>query len=87
MPHPQYKGKPIFALVDQKNHRGLEQVFEDVAEDKQMNDEQQQQQVSTETKAERKLRLKKAQLKKHMAEQELEIKKCKYLNLMVSQLA
>jgi hypothetical protein len=29
-------------LVDQKNHRGLEQVFEDVAEDKQMNDEQQQ---------------------------------------------
>jgi len=40
--------------------------------------------VSTETKAERKLRLKKVQLKKHIAEQELEIKKCKYLNLMVS---
>jgi len=31
--------------------------------------------VSTETKAERKLRLKKVQLKKHIAEQELEIKK------------
>lgn len=42
MPHPSYKGKPIFALVDPKNLRGLEQVFEDVAEDKQMNDEQQQ---------------------------------------------
>jgi len=42
--------------------------------------------VSTETKAERKLRLKKAQLKKHLAEQKLGISKCKY-SYLVSELA
>ena len=41
MPKPSYKKKQIFALVDPANHRGLDEVFEDVGEDKQMNDEQQ----------------------------------------------
>ena len=74
MPKPSYKKKPILALIDPQNHRRLEDVFEEVEEDKKMNeDNQQQQQVSTETKAERKLRLKKVQLKKHLAEQKLGI--------------
>jgi hypothetical protein len=74
-------------LIDPEHHRALEDVFEKVEEDKQMMDEQNLKQVSTETKAERKLRLKKAQLKKHLAEQKLGISKCKYLNIMVSELA
>lgn len=77
MQKPNYKKKPIFPLIDPEHHRNLEDVFEKVEEDKQMADEQQKQ-VSTETKAERKLRLKKAQLKKHLAEQKLGIQKCKY---------
>lgn len=87
MPKPHYKKKPIFPLIDPEHHRALEDVFEKVEEDKQMMDEQNLKQVSTETKAERKLRLKKAQLKKHLAEQKLGILKCKYLNIMVSELA
>jgi hypothetical protein len=65
-----------------REHEGAH-VFEKVDEDKQMGDDQQKQ-VSTETKAERKLRLKKAQLKKHLAEQKLGISKCKYLYSTVS---
>jgi hypothetical protein len=83
MPKPKYKNKPIFPLIDPEHHRTLEDVFEKVDEDKQMGEDQQKQ-VSTETKAERKLRLKKAQLKKHLAEQKLGISKCKYLYSTVS---
>jgi len=39
MPKPNYKNKPIFALIDPANHRSLEEVFENVDEDKQMADE------------------------------------------------
>jgi len=83
MPKPKYKNKPIFPLIDPEHHRTLEDVFEKVDEDKQMGDDQHKQ-VSTETKAERKLRLKKAQLKKHLTEQKLGISKCKYLYSTVS---
>lgn len=77
MKKPHYKNKPIFPLIDPGNHRGLEEVFENVDEDKQMGEDQQQKQVSTETKAERKLRVKKAQLKNHLADMKLGIQKCK----------
>lgn len=60
MPKPHYKHKPFLPLIDPEHNRALEEVFENVDEDKQMGDDQQQKQVSTETKAERKLRLKKA---------------------------
>lgn len=53
MPKPHYKNKPILPLIDPEHHRTLEEVFENVDEDKQMADDQQQRQVSTETKAER----------------------------------
>jgi len=72
MPKPKYKKKPILPLIDPEHHRTLEDVFEKVEKDEQMGDDQHKQ-VSTETKAERKLRLKKAQLKKHLAEQKLGI--------------
>ena len=83
MPKPKYKNKPIFPLIVPEHHRTIEDVFEKVDEDKQMGDDQHKQ-VSTETKAERKLRLKKAQLKKHLTEQKLGISKCKYLYSTVS---
>ena len=73
MAKPHYKNKPILPLIDPANQRALEDVFEKVDEDKQMADEQQQKQVSTETKAERKLRLKKVQLKKHLDDLKLGI--------------
>jgi hypothetical protein len=40
MPKANYKSKPIFPLIDPEHHRTLEEVFEKVDEDKQMNDEQ-----------------------------------------------
>lgn len=87
MPKANYKSKPIFPLIDPANHRTLEEVFEKVDADKQMSDEQQQKQVSTETKAERKLRLKKAQLKVHLADLKLGIQKCKCFQPTVSERA
>jgi hypothetical protein len=40
MPKPHYKNKPILPLIDPEHHRTLEEVFENVDEDKQMADEQ-----------------------------------------------
>ena len=72
---PKAKYKYVNPLVDE--HRSLEEIFEQAKMKHYSGMDADQKAVNRETKAEKKLRIKKEQLKKHNEVLKIERKKCK----------